>query len=198
MRLWLVSRRGVSRWARASGAAKRVGRARGTAGDGRSTHDHPSPAARAAPTAAQAPAPGGSRRAGTVPMHAESTVRNSTVAAEHRVICVASAPPYDGIGQGRLRLPWVAPPVMGGADAVGVGCRPRRAGTHRTARLRPSGARRRPCPMPGTIPQRHRPTRRPCDKLRYALGAGVSGYARRFLLKNSIVRCQASLAAASS
>ena len=100
-----VARRGVSRRARASGAAKRVGRARGTACEGWSTHDHPSHAARAAPTAAQAPAPGGSRRAETVPIDAESTLRNSTVQIEHRVVCIELAPRLHGGGQGRLRAP---------------------------------------------------------------------------------------------
>ena len=119
------ARRGVSRRARASGAAKRVGRARGTAGDGRSTHDRPSPAARAAPTAAQAPAPGGSRRAETVAMRTKQTARTSSIRAMSSGH-FASHRHHPSTAAVRLACgrPWVAPSVMGGADAVGVGRRP--------------------------------------------------------------------------
>ncbi len=57
--------RGGGRRVRASSAARRVGSAR-VARPGRPKHGHPDRASRATPTAAQAPAPGGPRHAGTV------------------------------------------------------------------------------------------------------------------------------------
>ena len=127
-------------------------RARGTVGEGRATHGHPAPTARAAPTAAQAPLPGGSRHAGTV--HVRQSIRRTHRAAHpwgmsfashwHHVSSAAAS-----VARGR---PWVARSVMGGAGAVGVGCRPRPRRAPIGARLRPSAARARRWPLPGTIP----------------------------------------------